>query len=423
MSDEKRDLAVAAQYEALPYPSRDPRDETRRLIIGSPSHLAEIEHYLFQGRIARDKPFRALVAGGGTGDATIMLAQQAADAGLTAEITYLDQSAASRHIAEARAAARGLVNIRFLSGSLLELPALGLGPFDYIDCCGVLHHLEEPAAGLAALTAALAPHGGMGLMLYGTVGRSGIYELQEMLRDIAGADAAAARIAITRKLLAELPATNGFKLNPALRKERDDSELFDLLLHARDRAYGVLEIGDLLDSCALRLVGFIDPASYDPAFYVKDELLLRRAAALPAIERAAIAERLAGNLPRHVFYVTHRGNDSAPMSLEAAGLDAIPVLRDPDCARLVEQLGKERRITGSKDGLDRTILLPPLGPAMLRLVDGRRSLRDIQAALGDRKLDEAGFLAAFAALYRPLNGINWLLLRSHERPFSRGIRN
>jgi SAM-dependent methyltransferase len=411
MSDEKRDQAVAAQYEALPYPSRDPRDETRRLVIGSPSHLAEIEHYLFQGRIARERPFRALVAGGGTGDATIMLAQQAADAGLAAEIVYLDPSAAARRVAEARAAARGLATIRFLSGSLLDLPALGLAPFDYIDCCGVLHHLEDPAAGLAALARALAPHGGMGLMLYGTVGRSGIYELQKILRDIAGDGPPAARIAITRKLLAELPATNCFKINPALRKERDDAELFDLLLHARDRAYGVPEIGALLESCALRLVSFIDPASYDPAFYVTDERLLRRAADLPAIERAAIAERLAGNLPRHVFYATHRGNDRPPMSLEAAGLDAIPVLRDLDGARLADQLGKERRLTGSKDGLDRTITLPPLGPALLRAIDGRRSLRDIKAALADRKLDEAGFLAAFAALYRPLNGINWLLLR------------
>src|SRR5689334_16212541 len=104
MSDNERDQAVAAQYETLPYPSRDPSDETRRLIIGSPSHLAEIEHYLFAGRIPRERPFRALVAGGGTGDATIMLAQQAKEAGLAAEITYLDQSVASRAVAEQRAA-------------------------------------------------------------------------------------------------------------------------------------------------------------------------------------------------------------------------------------------------------------------------------------------------------------------------------
>jgi 2-polyprenyl-3-methyl-5-hydroxy-6-metoxy-1,4-benzoquinol methylase len=53
----------------------------------------------------------------------------------------------------ARAAARGLDNIAFEEGSILELPRSGLGPFDYVDCCGVLHHLPDPAAGLAALVA------------------------------------------------------------------------------------------------------------------------------------------------------------------------------------------------------------------------------------------------------------------------------
>ena len=166
---------VADQYEAYPYPSRNPQDEKTRLIDGSPSNLDEVDHYIFAG--ARDfrLPFRALVAGGGTGDAAILLAQNLADRNCPAEIHYLDLSAASRRIAEARAKVRGLSNIRFHTGSLLDLPRLDLGRFDYIDCCGVLHHLADPPAGLAALGAAMAPDGGMGLMLYGALGRSGVY--------------------------------------------------------------------------------------------------------------------------------------------------------------------------------------------------------------------------------------------------------
>ena len=75
-----------------------------------------------------------------------------------------DRSAAARRIAEARAAARTLGNIRFVEGSLLDLPGSGLGSFDYIDCCGVLHHLPDPLAGLRALAGALAPGGGIGLI-------------------------------------------------------------------------------------------------------------------------------------------------------------------------------------------------------------------------------------------------------------------
>src|ERR1700688_2318211 len=109
------DGTVRAQYESYPYPPRDPRDEAKRLITGSPSHPLEIDHYVFAGRRDWAPPFRALIAGGGTGDATIMLAQAMADRGCPAEIVYLDLSEASRRIAEARAAQRRLGNIRFVT--------------------------------------------------------------------------------------------------------------------------------------------------------------------------------------------------------------------------------------------------------------------------------------------------------------------
>src|ERR1700712_3955579 len=72
------DAQLAAQYEAYPYPARDPADEARRLIIGSPSHLREIDHWVFGAARPRSRPLRALVAGGGTGDGAIMLAQHLA---------------------------------------------------------------------------------------------------------------------------------------------------------------------------------------------------------------------------------------------------------------------------------------------------------------------------------------------------------
>src|SRR3546814_236258 len=82
------DDRVREQYEAYPYPHRDPKDERRRLVEGSPSDLDEIRHYLHGGRLdldprTRGRPFRALVAGGGTGDAAVMLAQHLANAGAT----------------------------------------------------------------------------------------------------------------------------------------------------------------------------------------------------------------------------------------------------------------------------------------------------------------------------------------------------
>ena len=77
MSD-ATDARLLAQYEAFPYPRRDPRDEAKRLIVGSPSHLYEVDHWVFGATRPADRPLRALFAGGGTGDGTLMLAQQMA---------------------------------------------------------------------------------------------------------------------------------------------------------------------------------------------------------------------------------------------------------------------------------------------------------------------------------------------------------
>ena len=145
------DLAVHGQYEAYPYPPRDPADESKRLITGSPSSILEIEHYVIGGRIPDGRPFRALIAGGGTGDATIMLASQLAARAIPAEITHIDISAASLDIARARAETRRLDNIIFRQASLSDLATLGLGRFDYIDCCGVLHHHRSPRRGTKEL--------------------------------------------------------------------------------------------------------------------------------------------------------------------------------------------------------------------------------------------------------------------------------
>ena len=68
-----------------------------------------------------------------------------------------------------------------------------MGPFDYIDCCGVLHHLPDPADGLAALLSVLAPGGGLGLMVYAPHGRTGVYMLQDALRLLAPPERAAGR--------------------------------------------------------------------------------------------------------------------------------------------------------------------------------------------------------------------------------------
>ncbi len=407
MTDSVRD-----QYEAYPYPSRDPAEEARRLVVGSPSNLLEVNHYLFGGRRDFTRPFRALVAGGGTGDATIMLAQQLADQGTAGEVVYLDLSAASREIAEARAAARRLTNIRFVTGSLLDLAELELGTFDYIDCCGVLHHLAEPEAGLAALTGALAPDGGMGLMVYGTYGRSGVYALQDVLRKLVGERPLAEQVSYARRLLNNLPATNLFARNPVLRDHSgSDAELVDLLLHSQDRSYTVEEIAELVRGAGLNLISFIEPLRYEPATYLKDPVLLRQLAGLSSEDRAAVAEKLAGNLKTHVFYVSRR--PATDTLAWPDGPEAIPVLRVLDGAQLAKAVQRDLMLKGEFDGLALKFPLPRLATAVLPWIDGKTTLGEIQGALQnlDPRQDWEHFKAQFDQLYHVLGGLNHLLIR------------
>ena len=95
------DQHLAEQYEAYPYPKRDPRDEAKRLIVGSPSHIREIDYWVFGAARPAIVPLRALIAGGGTGDGTIMLAQQMTRLGRAGTVTWLDRSAAASKPAEA----------------------------------------------------------------------------------------------------------------------------------------------------------------------------------------------------------------------------------------------------------------------------------------------------------------------------------
>ncbi len=407
------DSSVQAQYEALPYPARDPRDEAKRLITGSPGHLLELNHFVFAGGRDFSKPFRVLVAGGGTGDATLMLAQQLADAGCPAEVLQIDLSAASLAIAGERAKARKLKNVTFRRLSLLDLPGSGLGPFDYIDCCGVLHHLEDPVAGLRALESVLAEDGGMGLMIYGELGRTGVYPFQDMMRMLPTGEAPADRLAVAGRLLKQLPPSNWLRRNPFLADhlQGGDAGLFDLLLHSRDRAYRVPEVAELAAAAGMRLTAFIEPAAYDPASFLSDPELRAQFESLDWLERCAFAELLTGNRHKHIFYAVKAANTGTCVA-DPGDEDVIPLFRDPADTAFKSQVRPGGLLATTLGGLKVSFPVPPLGAAILSRIDGQASIGAIRTQVRDVNpgLDAAAFDAQFAGLYAALNGLSKLFL-------------
>lgn len=301
---------VKEQYEALPYPPRDPLRERERLIQRASDNLITLNHHCFGGRKDFRDGFRALVAGGGTGDSTIYLAEQLR--GFDAEIVHLDLSVAAMSIAQERARIRGLSDIRWVNASIMGLPGLGLGEFDYINCTGVLHHLESSEAGLAALRDVLRPDGVILLMLYGRYGRRSVYDMQALLREHLPVDTdIAEKIRMTRALLAALPETNSFRRDQG-RWDYEisatgfgDAGLYDLLLHSQDRCFDVPDLYALAGAAGLDILCFVDrAAAYRPETY------LGAAAGASALlqgldmqRRQALAEILTGDLIAHEFYL------------------------------------------------------------------------------------------------------------------------
>jgi len=410
-----RDQQVQSQYESYPYPERNPDDERKRLISGSPSNLFELNHYVFGGARDLSKPLMALVAGGGTGDAAIMLGQHMRDAGVPGEVVHLDLSGPSQAVAKARAKIRGLENIRFVTGSLLDVAEVAPGPWDYIDCCGVLHHLEDPDAGLSALAGQLAPDGGIGVMVYGEYGRTGIYHMQDMLRAIApgGEMPDEARVDMAKRLAGNLPNTSWITRNGLIRDHigGGDPGVYDLFLHSRDRAYRVPDVAEFVTQAGLRLTTFIEPYRYDPDWLVREPRILKRLRDLDPIARASFAELFTGNLKKHIFYAVRAANSVSPPDTDDPR--AVPHLLNQSPEDAAKALPTGGKITVSTEGLKTDMAVPALSRPIAALCDGDRSLAEIHAMIHEKRadLDYDAFKRQFDELYRVMNAINRMVLR------------
>lgn len=416
---------VRRQYEALPYPPRDPADERKRLVSTWLEDLPMINHYCFGGRRTFGQGFRALVAGGGTGDATIFLAEQLRHT--DAKVVHLDLSEASTLIAQERARIRGLDNIEWIRDSILNLPLLRLPPFDYVNCSGVLHHLADPDEGLRALRQVLKPDGALGLMVYATIGRTAVYQMQALMRLVnEGEEDPARKIAATRDIVSSLPPRNWFRrsldLHPDLRM--GDAGIYDLLLHSQDRSYTVAELFDWLqDGHGLHLE-FTDVARgrspYLPQMVLgsKPPERMAQLRALPRRRQFEIAELLGGDIIMHSFYAT-----ATDRSARYGDAEAVPFFfHEPLTGEIVSGVfntnrGQPFMLNHENAGLSMRVNPGRYGAKLLGLVDGQRSF----GAIFDKfREDWKGQAAAptndmlFEDLresYETLNAIDRLLLR------------
>ncbi len=411
---------VKEQYENYPYPPRNPEDEKKRLIYTSVDPLAKINHYCFRGKRHFDNSFRALVAGAGTGDAVIYLAEQLRDA--DAQIVYLDISTASMEIAKRRAQIRELDNIEWVHGSLLDIPQIKIGEFDYISCTGVLHHLENPIEGLNALKSALKQDGAVGIMVYGRYGRTGIYQIQELMKMInVEQDNMQQKVENTRTVLGCLPKTNWFKKSEQLFSDINDGDIviFDYFLHSQDRAFTVPQLYDWLNDCGLNLLEFAEfKASYRPEMFIKDNDLLQNIKTLPIDKQQAVAELIVGALTKHTFYASGQINTVA----DPNDPDIIPFFCDPISAEKLFNIAKNKptgatmEITQPNVGTV-TIALGKYTKYLFKYLNGYTTLKKCfkliqkEKEFRQNKPADGELFSDFIRIFNVLNLLDFMLLR------------
>lgn len=409
---------VRAQYERLPYPPRNPQDEAERRICTLIDNLDAVNHYCFSGRRDLADRFRVLVAGGGTGDAVLYLAEQLRNT--DAELTYIDVSRESMRVAQQRADVCGLANIQWLHGSLLDLPGMELPPFDYINCSGVLHHLEDPAAGMRALRSVLKERGAIALMLYGKYGRTAVYQIQELMRLLnSRVEDLSEQISNTRRAIDALPQSHWYHVaqQAGIRMQLDDdADYLDTFLHTIDRAYSVPELYGLLDSAGLHLAEFnvYYRHWYRPEYRISDTHLLQIVEKLPLRERRAIGELVAGVVGRHEFYAT-------PTPTAAAGFDEhdnVPFFSRfaglIDAEQQFRQQSPNEYCVKTSAMFEVKVPATPMLAAFVKHADGRRTIGEIVDAVaqsGEFGNDRAAIHRSLRDVYEMLNLCDIMLLR------------
>jgi ubiquinone/menaquinone biosynthesis C-methylase UbiE len=421
---------VRAQYEEFPFPLRNPEDEINGLIVTEQDSLGKINHFCFGARQGFGNGFRVLVAGGGTGDHTIFLAEQLRD--YDASVTYIDISAASLDIARKRAQVRELDNIEWHHGSILDIPSLGFAPFNLISCTGVLHHLPEPERGLAALRSVLAPDGAMSLMLYGRMGRLSIYAGQELMRLVnRGVADPKQKTRNARAVLQSLPQTN-WLLRGGDPKEvlvsflEDESNLYDTLLHEQDRAYSVTEIYEFLSGAQLELVEFVSFMSsvpsfrylYNPMVWITDPALRAHVSTLSRPKQQAIAEAINCMITCHSFYAAPSAADRIAMPNDP---EMVPYFLYFDSSNLAQHF---RSTQGGECAVNyrHSTVRFDLGKYSADLVagiDGSRCLGELFQMVrkeSGENVTQQQLWQDFMAFYLPLNSLDVILLRHRSIP-------
>jgi len=239
--------AVRDQYEESPYP------RWTSVNVTSPINYQDDIKSRFPfislpGRT--DQELEVLIAGCGTGRHAIMTASHYQGA----RVLAVDLSLASLTYAQRNARELGITNITFAQADILALGTLGKR-FQLIESDGVLHHMENPEAGLRVLVDLLCEGGLIHVGLYSELGRRDVVAARQYIH-ATGLATTPDGMRQVRKGLTELDANHPARSVLRFRDFYTLGECRDLLFHVQEKRFTIGTIRELLKNCGLEFVGF-----------------------------------------------------------------------------------------------------------------------------------------------------------------------
>jgi SAM-dependent methyltransferase len=388
------DVAEQVQdfYDRYPYPPPvESLEQYRRSWQDEQKRRADY-HLLWPGRSYKED-FSVLIAGCGTSQAAKHALRWPA-----AQVTGIDISTTSVQWTKTLKRKHNLANLQIHQLPIDRVSELEK-TFDQVVCTGVLHHLTDPDAGLAALRGVLKPDGAMHLMVYAPYGRAGIYMLQEFCRR-AGICATDEGIGDLISVLRALPP--GHPLEALLRQAPDfqqESALADALLHPQDRAYSVPQLLDFIQRAGLTFGRWVKQAPYSARCGVMARLPQSVGIAeLSPAEQFAAVELFRGTMVRHSVIV-HRNDSPSPIPpISFTGdswLSYVPI-RMSETICVQDRLPAAVLINQNHTYTDLIMTIDATEKLMFDAIDAHRSIRDIlettpPAPPGQRQPDARSF--------------------------------
>jgi|GEM_PF-1189325 len=225
---------VRSQYEENPYP----RWKTESVF--KPYHSQIIDKEFHQD-------MNVLIAGCGTGKHIVSTFNYYPNAKFTA----IDISKASLGYAKRKLIEYDLDDkVDLLHCDILDAHNIDK-QFDFIECCGVLHHMENPLEGLKSITSLLKPGGQIKLAYYSTLARQSVFAARDYIQN-QGIEPTPSGIRQCRKIMIEenFSEASAFPIY----KWRDFnslSECRDLMFHVQETCYNLHEIEAMLQETGL----------------------------------------------------------------------------------------------------------------------------------------------------------------------------